>query len=121
MTLASSTVGFETELCTHALTLCSASMQMQDRTKQFTEDALKPGADRVAAEAEPAAKKATGQLKAGADKVAQEAGEAQNGKSAAGLSSTPYMGVHRSCTGLCPHARNYSFGTTSALSHVTVF
>ena len=69
-------------------------LQMQDRTKQFTEDALKPGADRVAAEAEPTAKKATGQLKAGADKVAQEAGEAQHGK-AAGLSSLPCMGVHQ--------------------------
>ena len=73
------------EPCTHALTVCPVPvLQMQDRTKQFTEDALKPGADRVAAEAEPTAKKATGQLKAGADKVAQEAGEAQHGTTAAG-------------------------------------
>ena len=88
------------------MNLCPASvLQMQDRTKQFTEDALKPGADRMAAEAEPTAKKATGQLKAGADKVAQEAGEALHGTQAAGLLSAPCLGVRQSCTGLCRHAR----------------
>ena len=110
--------------CTHALTLCPASvLQMQDRTKQFTEDALKPGADRVAAEAEPTAKKATGQLKAGADKVAQEAGEAQHGSNAAGLASTSCMecaSVRHRTLPTCQEVTVWPFCTVSALPDVTV-